>query len=109
MLDAAAGMGMTRARRCCASSCRSRCRRSSPGLRIATVTIIALATIAVHVDNEGLGVPIHTALSEDLFKTELIAAGGLAIAARAAAPTALLVLAAARAHAVDAARAALRR
>ncbi len=29
--------------------------------------------------NHGLGVPIHTALGEGPFKTELIAAGGLAI------------------------------
>jgi osmoprotectant transport system permease protein len=49
------------------------------GLRIATVTIIALATIVYVVCNQGLGVPIHTALGEGPFKTELIAAGGLAI------------------------------
>ena len=49
------------------------------GLRIATVTVIALATIAALVDNEGLGVPILTAISNDVFKTELIAAGGMAV------------------------------
>jgi osmoprotectant transport system permease protein len=49
------------------------------GLRIAAVTIIALATIVYVVCNQGLGVPIHTALGEGPFKTELIAAGGLAI------------------------------
>jgi osmoprotectant transport system permease protein len=49
------------------------------GLRIATVTVISLATIAYEIANVGLGVPIHTALGEGPFKTELIAAGGLAI------------------------------
>lgn len=49
------------------------------GLRIATVTVISLATIAYEICNVGLGVPIHTALGEGPFKTELIAAGGLAI------------------------------
>jgi osmoprotectant transport system permease protein len=50
------------------------------GLRIATVTVIALGTIASLVDNEGLGVPILTAISNNVFKTELIAAGALAVA-----------------------------
>ncbi|MHB1538772.1 MAG: ABC transporter permease [Solirubrobacteraceae bacterium] len=49
------------------------------GLRIATVTVISLATIAYEIADVGLGVPIHTALGEGPFKTELIAAGGLAI------------------------------
>jgi osmoprotectant transport system permease protein len=50
------------------------------GLRIATVTVISLATIAAFVINEGLGVPIFSAIQTDVFKTELIAAGVLAIA-----------------------------
>jgi osmoprotectant transport system permease protein len=49
------------------------------GLRIAVVTIIALATIVYTIYNRGLGVPIHSALGEGPFKTELIAAGGMAI------------------------------
>jgi osmoprotectant transport system permease protein len=49
------------------------------GLRIATVTVIALGTVAAYVDNEGLGAPIFAAISNDVFKTELIAAGGLAV------------------------------
>jgi osmoprotectant transport system permease protein len=49
------------------------------GLRIATVTVIALATVAAYVDNEGLGAPIFAAISNEVFKTELIAAGGLAV------------------------------
>lgn len=50
------------------------------GLRIATVSTIALATIAAVVANEGLGVPILQAIANSTFKTELIAAGVLAVA-----------------------------
>jgi osmoprotectant transport system permease protein len=49
------------------------------GVRIATVTVISLATVASLVDNEGLGVPILSAISNNVFKTELIAAGVLAV------------------------------
>jgi osmoprotectant transport system permease protein len=49
------------------------------GLRIATVTVISLATVAAFVVNEGLGAPIFAALQTS-FNTELIAAGVLAIA-----------------------------
>jgi osmoprotectant transport system permease protein len=49
------------------------------GIRIATVTVISLATVASLVDNEGLGVPIFSAISDNVFKTELIAAGALAV------------------------------
>jgi osmoprotectant transport system permease protein len=49
------------------------------GLRIATVTVISLATVASLIDNEGLGVPILNAISNNVFKTELISAGALAV------------------------------
>jgi osmoprotectant transport system permease protein len=61
------------------------------GLRIATVTVISLATVAALIDNEGLGVPILTAISNEVFKTELIVAGGMAVALALAADG-LLVL-----------------
>jgi osmoprotectant transport system permease protein len=78
--DAATGMGM--------GPVRSLLRIEFPlalpsiiaGLRIATVTVIALATVAALVDNEGLGVPILGAISDNVFKTELLAAGGMAVA-----------------------------
>ena len=77
--DAARGMGM--------GPMRSLLRVELPlalpaivaGLRIATVTVISLATVAALVDNEGLGVPILTAISNEVFKTELIVAGGMAV------------------------------
>jgi osmoprotectant transport system permease protein len=49
------------------------------GLRIAVVSTIALATVAAFVIPQGLGYPIFVALRE-AFKTEIIVAGGLAVA-----------------------------
>jgi osmoprotectant transport system permease protein len=49
------------------------------GLRVATVTVISLATVAAFVDNEGLGVPIFAGIQQSVFKTEIYAAGVLAI------------------------------
>jgi len=50
------------------------------GLRIATVSTVSIATVAAFVIPEGLGRPIFVALGTNVFKTEIIAAGGLAIA-----------------------------
>jgi osmoprotectant transport system permease protein len=49
------------------------------GLRVATVTVISLATVAAFVIDKGLGAPIFAALQSS-FNTEFIAAGVLAIA-----------------------------
>jgi osmoprotectant transport system permease protein len=46
------------------------------GLRIATVSTVALATLAVFANAGGLGEPIYQQLD---FKTNIIIAGGLAI------------------------------
>jgi osmoprotectant transport system permease protein len=77
--DAARGMGM--------SATQSLLRVELPlampaiiaGLRIATVTVISLATVASLIDNEGLGAPILTAISNEVFKTELNVAGAMAV------------------------------
>jgi osmoprotectant transport system permease protein len=50
------------------------------GLRIATVTVISLATIAAFISVRSLGAPIFDAIQSGVFKTEILAAGGLAIA-----------------------------
>jgi osmoprotectant transport system permease protein len=50
------------------------------GLRIATVSTISIATVAAFVIPQGLGRPIFIALGTNVFKTEIIAAGGLVIA-----------------------------
>jgi osmoprotectant transport system permease protein len=50
------------------------------GLRVATVTVISLATVAALVGiNKGLGVPIFNSIQAP-FNTAFIAAGGLAVA-----------------------------
>jgi osmoprotectant transport system permease protein len=49
------------------------------GLRIATVTIVSLATIAAFFINEGLGAPIFAAIDNEFFKTELYTAAAMAV------------------------------
>jgi osmoprotectant transport system permease protein len=49
------------------------------GVRIATVSTISIATVAAFVIPQGLGYPIFIAIRQDIFKTEIIAAGGLVI------------------------------
>ncbi|HWX97471.1 MAG TPA: ABC transporter permease [Solirubrobacteraceae bacterium] len=92
VLEAAEGMGMSRRQALVRVELPLALPAIVAGLRIAVVTIIALATIVYTIYNAGLGVPIHTALGEGPFKTELIAAGGLAILLALTAD-ALLVLA----------------
>jgi osmoprotectant transport system permease protein len=49
------------------------------GLRIATVSTVSIATVAAFVIPQGLGYPIFIALNQDIFKTEILAAGLLVI------------------------------
>ncbi len=79
VLDAAEGMGMTRTQLLVRIELPLALPAIIAGLRIAVVTTIALATIVYTIYDSGLGVPIHTALGEGPFKTELIAAGVLTI------------------------------
>ncbi len=79
VLDAAEGMGMTRRQALLRVELPLALPAIVAGLRIAVVTIIALATIVYTIYAKGLGVPIHSALGEGPFKTELIAAGALAV------------------------------
>jgi osmoprotectant transport system permease protein len=78
-LEAARGMGLTRTQ----TFMRVELPLATPtivaGLRIAAVSTIAIATIAAFVIPQGLGYPIFIALREDLFKTEILAAGALAV------------------------------
>src|SRR3712207_4699345 len=60
------------------------------GLRIATVTTISIATVAALVLPTGLGAPIFFALRE-YFKTEIIAAGALAVGLAIAADATLVL------------------
>jgi osmoprotectant transport system permease protein len=77
--DAARGMGMTERQLLWKVELPLALPAIFAGLRIATVTVISLATIAVFVVDEGLGDPIYTALQQT-FSTELLAAGGLCVA-----------------------------
>ncbi|MGH2863607.1 MAG: ABC transporter permease [Solirubrobacteraceae bacterium] len=79
VLDAALGMGMSRGQLLWRVEVPLALPAIIAGLRIATVSTVALATIAALVDNEGLGVPILNAINDSNFKTELIAAGALAV------------------------------
>ena len=91
VLDAARGMGLTRSQTLRRVELPLALPAIVAGVRIATVSTIALATVAAFVIPEGLGRPIFVAL-RTFFKTEFIVAGVLAIALAIVAD-ALLVLA----------------
>jgi osmoprotectant transport system permease protein len=89
--EAALGMGLTPRQRLLRVELPLALPAIVAGLRIAVVTTISLATIAAFVVDEGLGAPIFRAIQSNVFKTELIAAGALAVALALVAD-ALLVL-----------------
>ena len=91
VLDAASGMGLTRAQTLLRVELPLAVPAILAGVRIATVTTISLATIAAFVLPEGLGQPILDGLAT-FFKTKFVAAGALALALALVAG-ALLVLA----------------
>jgi osmoprotectant transport system permease protein len=80
VLEAASGMGLTRTQTLLRVQLPLALPTIIAGLRIATVSTISIATVAAFVLPEGLGHPIFVALKQDLFKTEILAAGGLAVA-----------------------------
>ncbi|MFL5910692.1 MAG: ABC transporter permease [Gaiellaceae bacterium] len=61
------------------------------GLRVATVTVIGLATIAAYIIDQGLGKPIFDAIGTQ-FKTELLAASVLAAALALVADTVIVLI-----------------
>ena len=79
VLEAARGMGLTRRQTLWRVELPLAVPAMMAGLRVAVVSTIALATVAAFVIPEGLGYPIFLALRE-AFKTEIIIAGGLAVA-----------------------------
>jgi osmoprotectant transport system permease protein len=78
VLEAARGMGLTRSQTLWRVELPLALPAIVAGLRIAVVSTIALATVAAFVVSQGLGVPILGALRLD-FRTEIIAAGVLAV------------------------------
>jgi osmoprotectant transport system permease protein len=80
VLESARGMGFTRLQ----TFLRVELPLAAPailaGIRIATVATISIGTVAAFLIRYGLGAPIFDAIeTPDLFKTELLASGGLAI------------------------------
>jgi osmoprotectant transport system permease protein len=91
VLEAARGMGLTRAQTLLRVELPLALPAVLAGVRIAVVTTVSLATVAAFVLPQGLGAPIFDALRE-FFTTKLIAAGALAVLLAVVAD-ALLVLA----------------
>ncbi|HET7568613.1 MAG TPA: ABC transporter permease [Gaiellaceae bacterium] len=93
VLESARGMGLTRLQ----TFVRVELPLAAPavlaGLRITTVSTISIATVAAFVIPKGLGYPIFTAIQQNLFKTEILVAGGLAVALALAADAALVLVA----------------
>jgi osmoprotectant transport system permease protein len=78
VLEAARGMGLTQNQTLWRIELPLALPAIMAGLRVAVVSTIALATVAAFVVSQGLGGPILGALRLD-FKTEIIAAGALAV------------------------------
>jgi osmoprotectant transport system permease protein len=79
-LEAARGMGLTQRQTFLRVELPLALPTILAGVRIAMVSTISIATVAAFVIPKGLGRPIFIALEQNLFKTEILAAGGLAIA-----------------------------
>jgi osmoprotectant transport system permease protein len=93
VLEAARGMGLTRRQ----VLTRVELPLATPaiigGLRIAVVSTVAIATIAAFLLPKGLGYPIFLALKEPTpFKTEIYAAGALAVALALSCDAALVLV-----------------
>jgi len=93
VLESARGMGLTRLQTFIRVELPLAVPALMAGLRIATVSTVSIATVAAFVIPEGLGEPIFTGLQEDLFKTEILAAGLLAVALALGADLLLVLLA----------------
>jgi osmoprotectant transport system permease protein len=94
VLEAARGMGLTRLQVLLRVELPLAVPAIIGGLRIAVVSTIAIGTIAgFEITTQGLGYPIFRALSDPTpFKTEIYAAGFLAVALALAADGALVLL-----------------
>ncbi|MGH2933631.1 MAG: ABC transporter permease [Gaiellaceae bacterium] len=80
VLESARGMGLTRTQTFWRVELPLAVPAILAGLRVATVATISIATVAAIVIYYGLGGPIFDAIGQpDIFRTELLAAGGLAI------------------------------
>jgi osmoprotectant transport system permease protein len=93
VLESARGMGLTRRQTFLQVELPLATPTIMAGVRVATVATISIATIGAFVLHYGLGGPIFDALDyPDIFRTELLAAGGLAILLALAADALLSLL-----------------
>jgi osmoprotectant transport system permease protein len=93
VLEAARGMGLTRRQTFFRVELPLAVPAIMGGVRVATVSTIAIATIAASLIHYGLGAPIFDALGmPDIFRTELVVASALAILLALTADTLLAVL-----------------
>jgi osmoprotectant transport system permease protein len=93
VLESARGMGLTRRQTFWRVELPLAVPAILAGVRVATVSTISIATVAAFLLYYGLGGPIFDALAQpDIFRTELVAAGGLAILLALTADTALAFL-----------------
>lgn len=80
VLESARGMGLTRVQTFLRVELPLAVPAIFAGLRVATVSTISIATVAAFLIAAGLGQPIFDALQQPgIFRTELVAASGLAI------------------------------
>jgi osmoprotectant transport system permease protein len=80
VLESARGMGLTRTQTFLRVELPLAMPAIMAGVRVATVATISIATIGALVIYYGLGGPIFDAIGQpDIFRTELVAAGGLTI------------------------------
>ena len=83
VLESARGMGLTRRQTFLRVELPLAVPAILAGLRVATVATISIATVAAFLIYYGLGGPIFDALGQpDIFRTELVAAGGACDPAR---------------------------
>ena len=93
VLESARGMGLTRRQTFFRVELPLAVPAIMGGLRVATVSTISIATVAAYLIHYGLGGPIFDALGmPDIFRTELVAAGALAVLLALTADTLLAVL-----------------
>jgi osmoprotectant transport system permease protein len=91
VLEAASGMGLTRAQTLVRVELPLALPAVLAGIRIATVTTISLATVGAFLIPQGLGAPIFDGLRTG-FQTRYIAAGALAVALALVADALLVLL-----------------
>jgi osmoprotectant transport system permease protein len=93
VLESARGMGLTRRQTFLRVELPLAVPTIMGGVRVATVSTISIATVAAFLIHYGLGAPIFDALQQpDIFRTELVAAGALAVLLALAADALLAIL-----------------